>query len=99
MTFEFDAEAKAEFFDAIAFYESSSKGVGEDFSREVMAAVSQVVAHPEMWPCLRAHAVRRCLLHRFPYALVYSVEPRRVYILAVMHLHRNPNYWRHRVPQ
>jgi len=33
---------------------------------------------------------------RFPYGVLYSIEPDRVYILAVMHLHRHPDYWKSR---
>jgi len=40
--------------------------------------------------------VRRCLTHRFPYGVLYSIEPSTIYILAVMHLHRDPDYWKHR---
>ena len=61
MTFEFDADAKAEFFDTIAFYESHGKGIGEDFSREVMSAVSQIVVHPEIEQTRRRSSFR--LLH------------------------------------
>ena len=40
--------------------------------------------------------VRRCLVHRFPYGVLYSVEPEGISILAVMHLRRDPDYWKQR---
>lgn len=40
--------------------------------------------------------IRRCLTNRFPFGILYSVEADRVLILAVMHLHRDPGYWRER---
>lgn len=38
--------------------------------------------------------VRRCLARVFPYGLLYSVEPDFVLVLAVMHLSREPGYWK-----
>ena len=99
MNFGFHGEARAEFFDAIRYYESSCAGTGQNISREVMAAVSQILLYPLLWPFVPGFSVRRCLLHRFPYAVIYSVEPDRIYVLAVMHLHRHPDYWRHRLTE
>jgi hypothetical protein len=39
----------------------------------------------------------RCLVHVFPYAILYSIEAKYVLIVAVMHLSREPGYWRHRI--
>jgi hypothetical protein len=33
------------------------------------------------------------ILSRFPYKLLYSVETDCIYIIAVAHLHRAPDYW------
>jgi len=95
MTFGFHPEAEKEFLEAIAYYEDCEPGLGEDFSIEVNSAVLNVLSYPNTWPILEED-VRRCLTNRFPYAVLYSVEPDRVYILAVMHLHRDPDYWKHR---
>lgn len=40
--------------------------------------------------------VRRRLTPVFPYAVLYTVEDTHVLILAVMHCHRKPGYWRKR---
>jgi plasmid stabilization system protein ParE len=95
MTFDFHPEAEAEFLEAIAFYEESEPALGEEFALEVYAAVRNILSYPKAWPVLEGE-VRRCLTNRFPYGILYSVEPGRVYILAVMHLHRRPGYWKQR---
>jgi hypothetical protein len=38
-------------------------------------------------------AVRRRLLRRFPYALLYKVKASGIRVLAVMNLKRRPAYW------
>lgn len=32
----------------------------------------------------------------FPYAILYSIEADYVLIMAVMHCHREPGYWKNR---
>ncbi|WP_437650338.1 hypothetical protein [Sorangium sp. So ce362] len=40
--------------------------------------------------------MRRLLLQRFPYGVLYAVELKRVFVLAVTHRRRRPGYWRGR---
>lgn len=92
MTFEFHPEARSEFFDAIAHYESSSKGVGLRFSKEVYATINRAIASPNSWPSITDNT-RRCLTHRFPYSVVYEVRQHDILIIAVAHFRREPFYW------
>ncbi len=95
MAFEFHPEAEKEFVAAIGYYEQRERGLGLDFSREVYATIRSAVEHPRLWPLIDKE-IRRCLVHRFPYGVLYSVESAGIFILAVMHLHRDPDYWKHR---
>ena len=52
-------------------------------------------SYPGAWPVLEGD-VRRSLVNRFPYGVLYSIEEERIYILAIMHLHRYPDYWKNR---
>ena len=91
----FHPEAETEFVSGIEYYEDCEQGLGLDFAREVHAAIQHVLAYPFTWPVLEGE-VRRCLVHRFPYGVLYSIEPDGLFILAIMHLHRRPDYWRER---
>ena len=95
MNFFFHPEADAEFVAAIAFYEEGDPGLGLDFAREVYVSIQNALDYPSMWPEIGSE-VRRCLVHRFPYGVLYSKEPHGIFILGVMHLHRDPDYWKHR---
>ena len=95
MTWSFHPEAEAEFHEAIDYYEECESCLGEDFAIEVHTAIHNILTYPETWPTLDGD-IRRCLTSRFPYGVVYSVETDGVFILAVMHLHRHPDYWKHR---
>ena len=91
----FHPEARAEFEDAVAYYEARSPGLGLDFADEVAAAVERVLLHPPAWPSLDTN-IRRCQTRRFPFGILYCEEDDTILILAVMHLHRRPGYWRDR---
>ncbi|HUT58358.1 MAG TPA: type II toxin-antitoxin system RelE/ParE family toxin [Phycisphaerae bacterium] len=92
MTCSFHPEAEAEFLGAIDFYEAREPGLGQDFAIQVYSTVRRIVSFPRAWPVLGGD-VRRCLTNRFPYGVLYTIEPNGVFILAVMHLHRAPGYW------
>ena len=73
--------------------ERSEPGLGYQFAIEIVAAVERIKANSGIWPVLDDQ-VRRCLVHRFPYGVIYPVDEQRsrVLILAVMHLHWQPGY-------
>jgi hypothetical protein len=77
--------------------ESGELGLGYQCAIEIVAAVERIKSNPGMWPILD-HQVRRCLVHRLPYGVIYSVDEQKseLLILAVMHLHRQPGYWSER---
>lgn len=95
MTFLFHPEAEEEFLAAIDYYEDREVGLGYDFSAEVFAAIQNIVNYPDAWPVIEED-VRRCLVNRFPFSVIYSIEQGGIFILTVMHLRRHPDYWRHR---
>jgi plasmid stabilization system protein ParE len=93
MTFSFHPEAQREFAEAVEYYESRESGLGYDFSIEVFATIQNIINHPNAWPFI-AEDVRRCLVNRFPYGALYSIENGEILILAIMHLRRHPDYWK-----
>ena len=95
MIFSFHPKAQTEFYESIDHYEGCEHGLGYDFSVEVYSAIQSILDYPEAWPVLEDD-VRRRLTNRFPYGILYSIEPDGIFILAVMNLHRDPDYWKHR---
>jgi plasmid stabilization system protein ParE len=95
MSFSFHPEAEKEFNDAIDYYEDIEPGLGYDFALEVYSAIKRSVDFPKIWAFLEGD-VRRSLVRRFPYGILYSEEKDGTFIVAVMHLYRKPDYWKHR---
>ncbi|WP_297325135.1 type II toxin-antitoxin system RelE/ParE family toxin [Nitrosomonas sp.] len=84
--------AKQELEDAVRFYELEYSELGRKFKEEVRKAVLRIAAYPEGWSIVRGD-VRKCLLHKFPYKLLYAVDENHILIIAVAHQHRKPDYW------
>ena len=42
---------------------------------------------------LESKNIRRYLLHKFPYKILYSNQKDHIYVIAVAHMHREPKYW------
>lgn len=96
MHYEFHPEARIEYLASVAFYESREIGLGARFTIEIERAIQRIVAAPTRWRKIEGE-IRRCLAHRFPYGVLYSVEADHVVILAVMHHSRTPEYWQNRL--
>ncbi|HAH21339.1 MAG: plasmid stabilization protein [Omnitrophica WOR_2 bacterium GWF2_43_52] len=88
--------AQREFRIAKEFYEFEQSGLGARFENEIKQALFRIRQHPAAWPSERRE-IRRCLIHRFPYKIIYSVQKEIIVILAFAHLHRKPDYWVDRI--
>jgi len=95
MIFDFHPEAEEEFEEAVAFYEDHAKNLGLDFATEVREAIERALIMPLAWIQIEP-GIRRVLVHRFPFPVLYAENGEGLFILAVMHLRRAPNYWVHR---
>lgn len=89
--------AQVELFKAAEFYGRQSAGLRAAFIDEFERVVGLIADHPAIGAPYEA-GTRRVLLDRFPYAAVYRERPHgSLALIAVMHLHREPGYWRDRV--
>ena len=96
MKIRFIRPARLELREAREYYESLQIGLGDELLLEVEAALTLIFEWPHSWQRI-GETSRRCLIHRFPYELIYSIEDEEIVIVAFAHLHRNPDYWRDRL--
>ena len=81
-----------------AWYEERAENLGTEFLVEVDRAIEAVRESPAIWPFRdESRSIRRYLVHRFPYGVIYRIREYTVQVLAVMNLRRHPDYWRERV--
>ena len=79
---DFHDIAEQELNEAAQYYELEEPGLGSAFLDEVDRSLQSIAAHPEASAILQG-SVRRRLLRRFPYALLYKIKPTGIRILSV----------------
>jgi plasmid stabilization system protein ParE len=91
----FHPEAQAEYDAALGWYQARSPQAAARFEAEVERLLGVIGTTPELFPSYDDEH-RFAVLRRFPYSLVYQVQPGRVYVIAVAHSARAPGYWQDR---
>ena len=92
----FHEDAETEMNEAARYYEERALGLGMSFLDAIEEAVDQVLADPEAYQ-LVGDEVRHKILRRFPYSVLYAIEPDRIRVMAVAHQKRRPGYWCYRL--
>ena len=87
-------EAEQEMIEAAIYYQSQSSGLGVDYLSEVERAIQTIAESPTTWPVIDDE-LRRRIVRRFPFGILYRIEPQEI-IIAVAHLRRKPGCWKGR---
>ena len=95
MSAAFHPEAEAEFNEAVDHDAAIEPDLAAGFISEVEQAVSRASRSPLAWSVMGG-SFRRCLVHRFPFGVIYEEVPGGIVVLAVMHLRRRPGHWQDR---
>jgi len=95
MKYSFHPEAEIEFNISIDYYEECKINLGLEFANEVYTTIQRILDFPCAWQSLD-NDIRRCLINRFPFGIIYYQGGDEIIILAVMQLNRKPNYWLNR---
>lgn len=82
-------EATDWYLDALAF------AAADEFADELDRAWLRLAEFPALGVTGK-QGTRLLRLNKFPYSLVYRIEPDRVRVIAVAHHSRRPGYWRGR---
>lgn len=72
-----------ELADAVRAYELNRAGIGRELALHVDEALRDIRRFPDM-AAIVAPAVRRVILHRFPFCLVYRLKGNEVQLLALI---------------
>ena len=89
-------EAEQEMIEAAKYYQLQASGLGVDYLSEVERAVQSIAESPRTWPVIEG-GLRRRLIRRFPFGILYRIAPTEIVIIAIAHLKRRPGYWKKRI--
>jgi toxin ParE1/3/4 len=90
-------EAREDLSAASSWYADQAPGLGKRFLAAIREQLLQITATPDAFPLFH-QGTRRALIKRFPYGLIYLVQPEqdRIVVLAILHCGRDPKLWRSR---
>ena len=95
---EIRPQALADIAEAAAWYEERQTGLGERFTREVVAAIDALLPNPLIYRLRnRRLSARWCFPRSFPYRIVYRFADDAVTVVAVIHAARQDRHWRERL--
>ena len=89
-------DTKNEIIHAATRYEADCKGLGLRFLDDLDEAINDIQRHPEAWPIIEKDIRRHQFLH-FPHSIIYRKLSDHIRVLAVMHQHQEPDYWKSRI--
>ena len=92
MRIEILHQAEQELSEAIVYYEEIERGLGLQLKEEIRATIRWIGEQPET-PRLRPKGYRRVNLKVFRYYIPYFIWNEVIWILAVAHGCRRPEYW------
>ena len=96
MNYLFHAEAATELDESFNYYENDYPGRGYRFLEKVEECALRICQFPNLGT-EELPNIRRMVVDRFPYKLMYMIHQEQIVILAVAHCHRMPKYWHGRV--
>jgi len=92
MQFYFSRLAREELREAKRYYNDLQKDLGEQLKAEAQAAANSILHNPLAWQ-VELGEIRRFLLNRFPYKILYMIDGEKIVVIAFMHQHQAPDYW------
>lgn len=85
------AEAIMDMQDAFDWYQAKKDGLGFEFLEEVETGFQNICNNPQYYTAINGH-FRRHKVKRFPYLVIYEIEPDTIIINAVRHSSRKPKF-------
>ena len=95
MQLEMHPEAVAEAREARLWYADRSPDAAAKFFGELERALDRIAEAPKRWPA--KSGVRKYVMRRFPFLVLFRVLDAKVEVIAVAHARRRPGYWADRL--
>ena len=92
----FRPEADAGLVAAVAYYGKIEEALAERFLQDMKRLVGELSAHPKTFRLFDPPA-RRHFSFTFPFAVIYLEQEDHLWIVALMHMKREPGYWKERL--
>lgn len=89
-------EARAEFDEATDWYERQQAGLGTTFVVRIRETLNRIAANPQLHAPVYQD-IRRAVVPKFPYVILYREEQGEIIVISVFHTSRDPSIWKSRI--
>lgn len=89
---EYHPGARRDFDESFDWYVARSANAAVRFSAAIDTTLETIAANPERFPLLDS-THRQCTVKRFPFRIIYRIIPSGLFIVAIAHGKRRPDYW------
>ena len=96
MRIEFLEAAEIDLAETVAYYNMTQDNLGYEFLDEFKRTLIRIIDFPDAWSPV-SKRTRRCQTNRFPYGVIYRSNAEVLLVIAVMHLHSEPEKWKKRI--
>ncbi len=84
--------AESELIESAKFFERRREFLGDNFLDLIEETLAKIQTNPDVGKPGKFRT-RSWKVRRFPFRIVYLEQTERIWIVAVAHLSRKPNYW------
>jgi toxin ParE1/3/4 len=88
-------EAELDLIEAIRWYDERDQELGDELLRQVYHCIASLEGNPRLYPIVHRQ-MRRALVRRFPFQILYEIESEGIIIYAIYHSARDPQVWKRR---
>lgn len=90
--FSYHELAQKELIETRDYYDELVYGLGELFVLEIERCLNIIKINPLAYPTFKFN-IRKAVILKFPFSILYRIEENNIFILAIMHQKRKPKYW------
>lgn len=92
-------EAREEIREAVRYHEKAGRGSGKKVRQAMESALQRIKQSPRAFPRYGDSAFRKCVLSKFRYTIFFAELDDCVWVAAVAHQSRQPDYWMDRTTE
>lgn len=91
-----DPRAREELAEAVEWMAAHSPAHAAAFRDAYAMMLQRIADHPEWFPEIEP-GIRRALIRRFRYSILFTLRSDHALVLVIVHQHRDPEYSRERL--
>lgn len=94
---ELNPGAEEEFDDAADWYGSDGEDVKAMFIEAINSTLARIQRSPSAYPIVYGTETRKAVVRKFPFVVLFVIQPNRILVYAIFHTSRNPIKWQGRI--